>query len=156
MPTFKTFPTVSSCFLFPLCLSSVYFLQKSCYQLALSAIGNFRYMSRMCCSVDVNEKETIFLKRNRKRVTGTWSLRLPKDPRLSPVRFLLRLGAKVASVIRVASMRRRSSRKVSSSSSASSSIRPRPSSDNTDSHRAKAVQDCIEFLHSSSSRESLS
>ncbi|KAL1289207.1 hypothetical protein HN51_057828 [Arachis hypogaea] len=113
-------------------------------------------MSRMCCSVDVNEKETIFLKRNRKRVTGTWSLRLPKDPRLSPVRFLLRLGAKVASVIRVASMRRRSSRKVSSSSSASSSIRPRPSSDNTDSHRAKAVQDCIEFLHSSSSRESLS
>ncbi|XLT12021.1 hypothetical protein HN51_057711 [Arachis hypogaea] len=76
-------------------------------------------MSRMCSSVDVNEKETIFLKRNRKRVIGTWSLRLPKDPRLSPVR-------------------------------------PRPLSDNTDSHRAKAVQDCIEFLHSSSSRESLS
>ncbi|MED6187497.1 hypothetical protein PIB30_077026 [Stylosanthes scabra] len=101
----------------------------------------------MCSSVDVNEKKTISLKGNRKRVTGTWSFRLPKDQRLSPVRFLLRLGAKVASAFRVASMRRRSSIKVSS-------VRPRPLPDNTDSHRAKAVQDCIEFLHSSSSRES--
>ncbi|MED6130658.1 hypothetical protein PIB30_002771 [Stylosanthes scabra] len=111
----------------------------------------------MCSSADVNEKQTISLKRNRKRVIGTWSLRLPKDQRLSPVRFLLRLGAKVASALRVASMRRRSSIKVSSSSpssAAASSVRPRPLPDNTDSHRAKAVQDCIEFLHSSSSRES--
>ncbi|XP_054781029.1 uncharacterized protein LOC129298296 [Prosopis cineraria] len=116
--------------------------------------------NRACFSPDVNEKPTFFLKHgersgrvlgNRKRIIGSWTFRLPKDPRFSPVKFLLRLGAKVArATVRVVSMRRRSSRKVSSSSTL---VRSRSLSDPTDSHRAEAVEDCIEFLHSSSSRE---
>nr|KYP62927.1 hypothetical protein KK1_017487 [Cajanus cajan] len=114
-----------------------------------------RKSKRVSFSPDVNEKPTMFLKHgvlgNRKRVIGNWSFsRFPKDPLLSPVRFLLRLGAKVASSIRVVSMGRRSSRKVSSSTL----VRSRSFSDpNDSSYRAKAVEDCIEFLHSSSSRE---
>ncbi|KAJ1411306.1 hypothetical protein SESBI_21351 [Sesbania bispinosa] len=87
---------------------------------------------------------------DKKRIVGTWTFRLPKNPIFSPVRFLQQLGAKVASVVRVVAIRRRSSRKVSSSSTL---VRSRSLSDPTDSHRAKAVEDCIEFLHSSSSRE---
>ncbi|XP_061375572.1 uncharacterized protein LOC133317709 [Gastrolobium bilobum] len=112
-----------------------------------------RESRRVCFSPDVNEKPTIFLNHgggrvlgNRKRIIGPWTF---KDPILSPVRFLIRLGAKVASSVRVVSMRRRSCRKVSSSTL----VRSRSLSDLTDSYRAKAVEDCIEFLHSSSSRE---
>lgn len=117
-----------------------------------------RKSKRVCFSPDdVDEKPAIFLKHgcikvlpNRKRLIGTWSFRLHRDPIMSPVRFLIRLGAKVASSIRAVSLRRRSSRKVSSSTS----VRSHSLSDHlTDSHRAKAVEDCIEFLHSSSSRE---
>ncbi|XP_045810122.1 uncharacterized protein LOC123904508 [Trifolium pratense] len=115
---------------------------------------------RVCFSPnDVNEKPTIFLKhgycskvlRNRKRLIGTWTFRFRcRDPILSPVRVLMKLGAKVASSIRAVSLRR-SSRKVSSSTLVRS--HSLSNSNLTDSHRAKAVEDCIEFLHSSSSRE---
>nr|ACU14639.1 unknown [Glycine max] len=115
-----------------------------------------RTTEKVCYTPDFNEKPIMFLKQtsvggggNKKRVTGTWTFRFPKDPKFSPVRFLQQLGAKVASAIRVVSMRRRSSRKVSSSSL----VRTRSVSDPPDSRRAKAVEDCIEFLHSSSSRE---
>ncbi|KAG5060330.1 hypothetical protein AAZX31_01G103100 [Glycine max] len=118
-----------------------------------------RTTEKVCYTPDFNEKPIMFLNQttvgvgggggNKKRVTGTWTFRFQKDPKFSPVRFLQQLGAKVASAIRVVSMRRRSSRKVSSSSL----VRTRSVSDPTDSHRAKAVEDCIEFLHSSSSRE---
>ncbi|KAK7302778.1 hypothetical protein RJT34_13674 [Clitoria ternatea] len=119
-----------------------------------------RKNKRVSFSPEANyEKPNIFLKHcggrvlgNRKRVNiGTWTFtRMPKDSILSPVRFLLRLGAKVASSIRVASMGRRSCGKVSSSTL----VRSRSLSDTSDSsYRAKAVEDCIEFLHSSSSRE---
>ncbi|KAK7294652.1 hypothetical protein RJT34_17542 [Clitoria ternatea] len=124
-----------------------------------------RKCKRVCFSPDVYEKPTIFFKhtgsdnndednssrgtRNRKRITGTYTLRLPTESKISPVRFLLRLGAKMASAIRDVSMKRRSSRKVSSSTL----VRSRSLSDLTDSHRAETVEDCIEFLHSSSSRE---
>ncbi|XP_027351316.1 uncharacterized protein LOC113862427 [Abrus precatorius] len=122
-----------------------------------------RKSTRVCFSPDVNDKPTLFLKhgldgsnnnaekvsRNRKRIIGACALRLPIDPKLPPVRFLMRLGTKVASAIRDVSLRRRSSRKVSSSTL----VRSRSLSDLTDSHRAETVEDCIEFLHSSSSRE---
>ena len=123
-----------------------------------------RKSKRVCFSPDSSEKPTMFLKHgsgvtgdsggdrvlgNKKRIIGCWAFRLHKESRLSPVRFLLRLGAKVASAIGVVSVRRRSSRKVSSSTL----VRSRSLSDPIDSHRAKAVEDCIEFLHSSSSRE---
>ncbi|XP_061362815.1 uncharacterized protein LOC133306504 [Gastrolobium bilobum] len=119
-----------------------------------------RKTKRVCFSPDFDDKPTMFLKQgssggggrvlgNRKRIIGNCTFKLPKGPRFSPVRFLQKLGAKVASALRVVSKRRRSSRKVSSSSL----VRSRSLSDPTDSHRAKAVEDCIEFLHSSSSRE---
>ncbi|KAK7390637.1 hypothetical protein VNO78_25976 [Psophocarpus tetragonolobus] len=121
-----------------------------------------RTTERVCYTPDFNEKPIMFLKQtsvggggsgrmlgNKKRITGTWTFKFPKDSKFSPVRFLQQLGAKVASAIRVVSMRRRSSRKVSSSSL----VRTSSVSDPTDSHRAKAVEDCIEFLHSSSTRE---
>ncbi|KAK7339840.1 hypothetical protein VNO77_20526 [Canavalia gladiata] len=125
------------------------------------AVQMSRKSKRVCFSPDINDKPTIFLKhgggggdggkisRNMKRITGIGSFRLPIDTKLSPIRFLVRLGAKVASAIRDVSVRRRSSRKVSSSTL----VRSRSLSDLTDSHRAETVEDCIEFLHSSSSRE---
>ncbi|KAJ7961281.1 Josephin-like protein [Quillaja saponaria] len=110
----------------------------------------------LCLSPDVNDKAaSIFLNHNgcgrtrvagnTKRVIGIWILRVPKD---SPVRFLQGLGEKAARAFRFVSMRW-SSRKVSSSPS----VRSRSLSDPTDSQRAEAVEDCIEFLHSSSSRQ---
>ncbi|KAG4922088.1 hypothetical protein AAZX31_18G179000 [Glycine max] len=122
-----------------------------------------RRSKRVCFSPDVKDKPTIFLKycgdggngnddrvsRNRKRISRSRTFRLSIDTNLSPARFLLQLGEKVASAIRNVSVRRRSSRKVSSSTL----VRSRSLSDLTDSHRAETVEDCIEFLHSSSSRE---
>ncbi|XP_028773795.1 uncharacterized protein LOC114730856 [Neltuma alba] len=94
---------------------------------------------RVCFSPDVNEKSTVFLKHD------------GEGGSLSPVSFLLRLGEKMmAGAMKVVSIRRRSSRKVSSSTM----VRSRSlSAGSSDSHRAEAVEDCIEFLHSSSSRE---
>lgn len=121
---------------------------------------------RVCFSPDVNNDiPTIFLKHscyygdsgrilrnNKKSEIGRTSInfKVSKESKLSPLRFLVKLGTKVASSIRSVSIRRRSSRKVSSSSTL---VRSRSISDLTDSHRAETVEDCIEFLHSSSSRE---
>lgn len=123
-----------------------------------SVVQMLRKSKRACFSPDEKPSPTIFLNhgcnkvlRNRKRLIGTWNFRLHRDPILSPVRFLIRLGAKVASSIKGVSLRRKSSRKVSSSSLVRS--HSLSNSNLTDSHRAKAVEDCIEFLHSSSSRE---
>jgi hypothetical protein len=112
---------------------------------------------RVSFSPDVNDKPTMFLKHGggtrvsggRKRVIGIWTFRLPKDSGFSPVKFLQRLQAKVVRAMRFISMRRRSSRKVDVSSSL---VRSRSVSDPIiDSHRAEAIEDCIEFLNSSSS-----
>ncbi|KAK7246515.1 hypothetical protein RIF29_41384 [Crotalaria pallida] len=105
---------------------------------------------RVCYSPDIYEKPPIFgygrELGNMKKIIGTHA----KDTGVvSPMKFLMRLGAKVVSAVRVVTMRRRSSRKVSSSSL----VRSRSFSDPNDSYRARAVQDCIEFLHSSSTRE---
>jgi hypothetical protein len=111
---------------------------------------------RVSFSPDVNDKPTMFLKHGggtrvsggRKRVIGIWTFRLQKESELiSPVKFLQSLRAKVVRAIRFISVRRRSSRKVSSSL-----VRSRSVSDPIiDSHRAEAIEDCIEFLNSSSS-----
>ncbi|WVZ17136.1 uncharacterized protein LOC106773362 [Vigna radiata var. radiata] len=120
-----------------------------------------RTTEKVCFTPDFNEKPIMFLKQtigdggsgralgNKKRVAGSWTFRFARESKFSPVRFLQQIRAKMVSAIRIVSIRRRSSRKVSSSSLA----RSRSVSDPTDSHRAKAVEDCIEFLHSSSSRE---
>ncbi|KAG5142888.1 hypothetical protein JHK82_018583 [Glycine max] len=106
-----------------------------------------RKSKRVCLSPDVNDKPTPFLKynggggndkdnrvsRNGKRVTRPCTFRFSMDTNLSPAKFLLQLGEKVASAIRNVSVRRRSSRKVSSSTL----VRSRSLSDLTDSHRAE-------------------
>ncbi|KAJ9180601.1 hypothetical protein P3X46_008820 [Hevea brasiliensis] len=84
---------------------------------------------------------------NRKRVAGIFSFRLLRSSKCSPARILRRLGAKVARVLRLVSMKRKSSRKVSSASL----TRSRSLADAIDSQRAEAIEDCIEFLNSSSS-----
>ncbi|KAJ7950170.1 Josephin-like protein [Quillaja saponaria] len=118
-----------------------------------------RKSERVCLSSD-DKEPSIFLMQscghgntrvagNRKRIIGIWTLRVPKDSKLSPVRLLLGLGAKVEKAIQFVSMRRRTLRKVSSSTL----MRSHSLSDPTDSQRAEAFEDCIEFLHSSSSRQ---
>ncbi|KAF5747608.1 josephin-like protein-like [Tripterygium wilfordii] len=110
---------------------------------------------RSCSSPDVNDKPTIYLNHgggtrragNKKRVRICFSFRMLRSSTHSPARLLWRLGAQVARALRRMSMRRRSSRKVSSAILA----RSRSLADAIDSQRAEAVEDCIEFLNSSSS-----
>ncbi|KAK2361032.1 hypothetical protein P8452_64893 [Trifolium repens] len=104
---------------------------------------------RVCFSPHVNDIPTIFLKKKREIGSGNFKF-TTEQSKLSPLKFLVQLGTKVASSIKSVSMKRRSSRKVSSSSTF---VRSRSISDLTDSHRAETVEDCIEFLHSSSTRE---
>ncbi|EOY07275.1 hypothetical protein QUC31_011437 [Theobroma cacao] len=119
-----------------------------------------RTSKRVSFSPDVNERPTILLKHggstgrtrgNRRRVVaGIFTFRLVRSSRFSPARLLRRLGAKVARALRFVSMRRNSnSHKVSSSSS--NLARSRSLAESIDSHRAEAIEDCIEFLNSSSS-----
>lgn len=89
----------------------------------------------------------------RNRGAGACTFRLPtRSSKFQPVKFLRRLGAKLARAMRLMSMRKqRSSCKVSSSSSAAL-VRSRSCADpiTDNSHRAEAIGDCIEFLNSSS------
>ncbi|KAF8396899.1 hypothetical protein HHK36_018534 [Tetracentron sinense] len=111
---------------------------------------------RVSFSPDVNDKPTASLKHNRgtkvgryrKSFTSIYSFRLPKCSVSSPVNFLRRLGANMARALCFSSMRRRSSPKVSSSNSGRSR---RPFVAEPDSHHKEAIDDCIEFINSSSS-----
>ncbi|PKI53859.1 hypothetical protein CRG98_025754 [Punica granatum] len=104
---------------------------------------------------------TIFVKHhmhpctlNRKPSSGgAWAFRLvSRDLHLSrsPVQFFRRLGDKTAKVLRLV-YSQRSSRKVSSSAGHATLVRSRSLVDQTESHRAEAIEDCIEFLNSYSS-----
>ncbi|KAJ0027557.1 hypothetical protein Pint_35214 [Pistacia integerrima] len=115
-----------------------------------------RASKRVSFSPDVNDKPTVFLKHggstrsagNRRRViVGIFSFRVPRSSRFSPGSLLRRLGARVARALRFVSTPKRSSRKVSSSTLQ----RSRSLADSIDSHRAEAIEDCIEFLNTSSS-----
>ncbi|XP_022748340.1 josephin-like protein [Durio zibethinus] len=115
-----------------------------------------RTSKRVSFSPDVNERPTIFLKHggsgrtrgNRRRVVvGIFSFRLIESSRISPARLLRRIGAKFATALRFVSIRQNSSHRVSSSNLP----RSRSLAESIDSHRAEAIEDCIEFLNSSSS-----
>lgn len=114
-----------------------------------------RSAKRVSFSPDVNEKPPVFIKPSgrstgnyRRRVdVGIFSFKLPRNSRVSPARLLQSLGAKMVRAFRCVSMRKRSSRKVSSSTLA----RSRSLAESIESHRAEAIEDCIEFLNSSSS-----
>lgn len=68
----------------------------------------------------------------------------------SAVKFLKRVGSKVAKALRLMSSRKKRSRKVSSASLSLARSRSYAETLN-DSQRAEAIEDCIEFLNSSSS-----
>uniref|UniRef100_A0A9I9CGL4 Josephin-like protein n=1 Tax=Cucumis melo TaxID=3656 RepID=A0A9I9CGL4_CUCME len=95
--------------------------------------------------------------RNRKRpIIVFWVFRLPKSGRFSPEKFLRRLGAKMAKVLRYVSLRKRSTSSNNSSSlknnGSSKFNRSHSVSDSMEeSHRAEAVKDCIKFFNSSNS-----
>ncbi|XVF76786.1 hypothetical protein PTKIN_Ptkin13bG0294800 [Pterospermum kingtungense] len=114
-----------------------------------------RTSKQVSFSPDVNERPMVFPKHggsgrtrgNRRRVVvGIFTFRLVKAS-YSPARLLRRLGAKVARALRFVSIRRNTCRKVSSSNLP----RSRSMAESIDSHRAEAIEDCIEFLNSSSS-----
>ncbi|KAL2509879.1 uncharacterized protein Fot_33642 [Forsythia ovata] len=113
-------------------------------------------MSKMVTlSLDVNDKSTIYSKHgcdtkfggNEKKVVGNiGNFRFPRSSQSSgywAAGFFRHIGAKVARALQFV----RSSRKVSSASLA----RSKSYAETLDSQRAEAIEDCIEFLNSSSS-----
>ncbi|KAI3988852.1 hypothetical protein MKX01_016423 [Papaver californicum] len=134
---------------------------------------------RVNFSPDINDKPNISLKSNyrvtgnRKRAAGISGFRVPRSSLsssssqsgFSPMNFLCRLGNKVVRALRMVSLRRRrTSPKVSSSFASSSSSYSNSSHYNNlarsrsyvnhhhvDSHQSEAIEDCIQFINSSSS-----
>ena len=102
----------------------------------------------------------------RRRVVsdGVFSFRVRSSPRAR--RLLRRIGAGVAKTLRFMSLGRKTSSNTKSTQSTSTSTSSSSSScsssssiylvksksvNESESHRAEAIEDCIEFLHSSSS-----
>ncbi|CAI9106935.1 OLC1v1006184C1 [Oldenlandia corymbosa var. corymbosa] len=75
---------------------------------------------------------------------------LPKRNELYPFKHFKHLGEKMVSFLQMMSPRR-CSPKVTSSSSSSADRAAKPCAAPVDSHRAEAIDDCIEFINSSSS-----
>ncbi|MCL7037022.1 hypothetical protein MKW94_006350 [Papaver nudicaule] len=134
---------------------------------------------RVNFSPDINDKPNISLKTNyrvtgnRKRAPGS-GFRVPKSSLssssssqagFSPMNFLRRLSNKVVRALRMVSLRRRRTcPKVSSSYSSTSGSGSNSSHYNNlarsrsyvnhhrvDSHQSEAIEDCIQFINSSSS-----
>ncbi|KAF6153523.1 hypothetical protein GIB67_027390 [Kingdonia uniflora] len=111
---------------------------------------------RVMFSPDMNENPSVvYLKHgsakkgsgNKRRVDRASNLWPQKNSGFSPVKLLRRLSAKVARVIRLVSLRKRkSSTKVTSSSLA----RSRSYVGASDSHLTEDIEDCIQFINSSS------
>ncbi|KAI3750507.1 hypothetical protein L2E82_21146 [Cichorium intybus] len=75
-----------------------------------------------------------------------WTFRPPKSSGFSAMKFLGRIKAKFAKALGFVS-----SSRSSSSCSCSALERSKSYVEAFDSHRAQAIEDCIQFLHSSSS-----
>ncbi|KAI3880214.1 hypothetical protein MKW92_052822 [Papaver armeniacum] len=147
----------------------------------MSSNGSSSSSRRVNFSPDINDKANISLKTNyrvtggnRRRAAGISGFRVPKSSLssssssqtgFSPMNFLCRLSNKVVRALRMVSLRRRrTSPKVSSSypssSSSSSSTnhysnlarsRSYVNHHHVDSHQSEAIEDCIQFINSSSS-----
>ncbi|GFP93852.1 hypothetical protein PHJA_001529500 [Phtheirospermum japonicum] len=99
---------------------------------------------------------TIKVGSNKKRVTPKiWIFKFPKgsSSRFSLGSFFRNIGAKVSNALPMISTRRKCSGKVSSSASLA---RSRSYAEALDSHRAEAIEDCIEFLNNPSLQRSSS
>lgn len=81
--------------------------------------------------------------RPRRFARNNCRFKLPKGSEL-PIRFLKHLADKVARALHLVSMRRRHSPKDSSLGRSNPFVAP------VDSHRTEAIEDCIEFINSSS------
>ncbi|KAI3678478.1 hypothetical protein L6452_37772 [Arctium lappa] len=79
---------------------------------------------------------------NGTKFTGTCRF-LPQRSELSPVKYIKHLGDKMMAAVRFIGARKRTSTKVTSSGT--------PKQPTVDSQRAEAIDDCIEFINSSSS-----
>ncbi|KAL2533835.1 Uncharacterized protein Adt_07186 [Abeliophyllum distichum] len=110
---------------------------------------------RVSFSYDFNDMPIIYQKHgdglkadgNKTKVNETWSFGHTRKSGFSLYGFFRRTGAKAARVLRCMSSGKRCSRKVSSASLA----RSHSYAETLDSQRAEAIEDCIEFLNSSSS-----
>ncbi|CAI9301074.1 unnamed protein product [Lactuca saligna] len=71
---------------------------------------------------------------------------LPERSELSPIKCIKHLADKMIAVVRFIGARKRSCRKVTSSGTPK-----QPTVASIDSQRAEAIDDCIEFINSSSS-----
>ncbi|XP_019186485.1 PREDICTED: josephin-like protein [Ipomoea nil] len=107
---------------------------------------------RVLFSPEGEYERAVKVGRNKKRVTTpVWSFKLSEKSSLfMAARFVKNLGAKMSKAVRLmsSSNRKRASCKVSSASL----VRTRSYAETlVDSQRAEAIEDCIEFLNSSSS-----
>ncbi|XP_022841965.1 uncharacterized protein LOC111365657 [Olea europaea var. sylvestris] len=105
---------------------------------------------RVSFSYDVNDMPIIYQKcadGNKKEINEIWSCGHTRKSGFSLSGFFRSTGAKAARAFRCISSRKRCSRKVSYASLA----RSRSYAETLDSQRAEAIEDCIEFLNSSSS-----
>lgn len=85
--------------------------------------------------------------------TTSCGLRLPRKTEATAARMIKHLGCKFAKGLRLVVMRKKRKSQPSKVSSSSSSGRSQPSimPISNDSHRSEAIEDCIEFINSSSS-----
>ncbi|KAK2430229.1 hypothetical protein P8452_43662 [Trifolium repens] len=104
----------------------------------------------------LNEKASLSCRQNsnrksaRNRNVRSCTFRIPWQSEFSPIELVKDLAEKVTNALRSVSLRRslhRDSSSLGRSASAGSSV---------DSHRSAAVEDCIEFIHSSFSRSNSS
>ncbi|KAJ4977858.1 hypothetical protein NE237_008638 [Protea cynaroides] len=94
---------------------------------------------------------------SRKGISGFSSFSVLAKGGFSPMKYLQRLGTKVARAVSLVSVKRRRSRRRSSSKVSSSNLtRSRKSIAPLESHQAEAIEDCIQFINSSSLQRSYS
>ncbi|CAA7026329.1 unnamed protein product [Microthlaspi erraticum] len=85
--------------------------------------------------------------------TTSCGLRLPRKTEVTAAKLIKHLGCKFAKGLRLVVMRKKRKSPPTKVSSSSSSGRSQPSiiPIRNDSHRAEAIEDCIQFINSSSS-----
>lgn len=79
------------------------------------------------------------------------SFKMPNRSQLSPIKLFKQLGGKMAAVMKMVSSSKRSCRKVTNSSERAAISAKPTAALNIDSHRAEAIDDCIQFINLSSS-----
>ncbi|KAK4351588.1 hypothetical protein RND71_030901 [Anisodus tanguticus] len=99
-----------------------------------------------------NSRKSVDGTTNDARCTTSCSFKMPNRSQLSPIKLFKHLGGKMVAVMkRMSSSSRRSCRKVTNSSERAAISANSTTIPNIDSHRAEAIDDCIQFINSSSS-----